>query len=214
MLKIYGSPLSTPTNKVRFVANRLGLPYELIPVDMRNGENRKEDFLKLNPVGKIPVLVDDGLTLFESNAISKYLSRKNNSPLYPGDPTGQAQVDKWLDFVSIHLGTAFNRVYFNRILGPLLGFEADEKAVTESLAFLDRFLPVVENQLKEHRYLAGPDLTLADINLLTTLDPAEAARIDLSPYPDIVKWRDALRKEDFYTGCHDSYGDALRKFAI
>jgi len=76
MLKIYGADLSAPANKVRFVANYLGLEYDYVQIKIREGEHRAEQFLKLNPVGKIPVIDDDGFTLYESNAICKYLCDK------------------------------------------------------------------------------------------------------------------------------------------
>jgi glutathione S-transferase len=213
MLKIYGFPVSIPSNRVRFVVNKLGLDYQYVPVNLLAGEHMTEEFLKLNPIGKVPVMNEDGFTLFESNAISKYLSRKHNSSLYPEDIVQRANVDKWIDFASIHVGSAVTKVFFNRVLAPLVNVEVDERSIKDGLSFLDRFLPLVDNQLKENEYLAGSELTLADINLLANLDPAEVAQVDLSPYENIVKWRENLQKEDFYTKCHKNYGEALQSVA-
>jgi glutathione S-transferase len=71
MLIIYGSDFSAPANKVRFVANALGLDYEYKVVRIRDGENKTEEFKKMHPAGKIPVINDHGFILFESNAIIK-----------------------------------------------------------------------------------------------------------------------------------------------
>ncbi|MEQ9620208.1 MAG: glutathione S-transferase family protein [Deltaproteobacteria bacterium] len=210
MLKIYGSVVSVPTNKVRFAANKLGLDYEFIMVNLAEGEHMTERFLKLNPVGKVPVIDDGGFTLFESNAISKYLSEKNRSSLYPQDLRLRANIDKWIDFTSLHVATALTRVFFNRVLAPFVNVEVDERSISDGLVFLERFLPVVDNQLKENRFLAGEGLTLADLNLLAALDPAEAAQVDLSPYPDLSRWREGLRQEEFYTRCHSSFEEALQ----
>ena len=76
MLKIYGADLSPPSNKVRFVANELGLDYEYNSVNLVSGENQSEGHLKLHPGGKVPVIDDDGFVLFESNAIIRYLAAK------------------------------------------------------------------------------------------------------------------------------------------
>jgi len=211
MLKIYGSDLSAPANKVRFAANALGLKYEYQKVDLRSGENRKPEFLKLHPAGKIPVIDDDGFVLFESNAIIRYLTDKHNSPLYPKPLTQRAAVDQWIDFGSIHVGAALSKVLYNRIFAPLRGIPVDENSLKEGLGFLDRFLPVVEEQLRKTKYLAADELTLADINLLALLDPAEVAAIDLSAYPKLVEWRTGLKNRDFYTKCHKEYGESLRK---
>jgi len=209
MLKIYGSDLSGPSNKVRLVANALGLEYEYRRVDLRDGENKTEDYLRLHPAGKVPVIDDGGFVLFESNAIIKYLASKAGSPLYPQETNKQAIVDQWIDFSSHHIGTAMGRVLFNRLFAPFLKLEVDEHSLSDGLSFLDRFLPVVERQLQANPFLAGNEFTLADLNLLAILDPAEVVGIDLSAYASLSKWRKGLREESFYTKCHKSYEEAV-----
>ena len=210
MLKIYGSDLSAPCNKVRFAANAMGLKYEYIKVDLRAGEHQKPEFLKINPVGKVPAIDDDGFKLHESNAIIKYLTDKNNSPLYPKDLKERAVVDQWIDFGSMHVGAALSKVINNRIFAPLRNIAVDENSLKEGLGFLGRFLPIVDEQLSKNKFIAGNKFTLADVNLLALLDPCEIASIDLSKYQNIVKWRETLRKEKFYTDCHKEYGEALK----
>ncbi len=213
MLKIYGGDLSSPANKVRFVANSLGLPYEYIQVKIREGENRTPEFLKLHPAGKIPVIDDHGFVLFESNAIIKYLARKAKSPLYPSELEKRAVVDQWINFSSIHIGEAVGKVLYNRIFAPMLKVPVDERSIQDGLKFLDRFLPVVNYQLAQNAYLAGKDLSLADMTLLAALDPCEVAQIDISFYSNIVKWRRDLKQKDFYTKCYKAYGESLRQRA-
>lgn len=209
MLIVYGANLSAPANKIRFVANALGLEYEYRKVNLRQGENKQGWFLKLHPAGKIPVVDDDGVIVFESNAIVKYLAQKHKSALYPPDLKERAIVDQWMDFVSMHIGAAMGRVLFNRVFAPFIGTEVDERSLKDGVSFLNRFLPVVDRQLRNNEYLAGPEMTLADFVLLATLDPVEVAGIDLSPYPEIVRWRQKLMEQEFYTKCHKSYGEAL-----
>lgn len=211
MLTIYGSDLSAPSNKVRFVANALGLEYEYKRVNLREGEQRKEPFFKLNPAGKVPAINDDGLVLFESNAISRYLARKYNSPLYPQDLKQASIVDQWVDFSSLHIGAAMNRVVFNRLFAPLRKLPVDEQSLKDGVSFLNRFLPVVDAQLQKNKYLAGDKLTIADLNLLSILDPAEMAQIDLLKYAAITNWRNGLKKQDFYTKCYAEYGESLKQ---
>ena len=211
MLKIYGSDLSSPANKVRIAANAMGLKYEYVKVDLRAGEHQKPDFLKVNPVGKIPAIDDGGFKLFESNAILRYLADQNNSPLYPKDLKTRAVVDQWIDFGSMHVGLALSKVIYNRLFAPLRNIPVDESSLKEGLSFLDRFLPVVDEQLSKNKYITGTALTLADINLLALFDPCEIAQIDLSKYKNIVNWRNALRQEKFYTACHKEYGESLKQ---
>ena len=129
MLKIYGANLSSPSNKVRFVANALGLKYEYIQVKLREGEQRKPEFLKLNPAGKIPVIVDGDFVLSESGAIIKYLCNKNKSSYYPSDLKRRAIVDQWIDYSIIHVGAAMVRVVFNRLFAPIIKTEIDENSL-------------------------------------------------------------------------------------
>jgi len=211
MLKIYGSDLSAPANKVRFAANALGLKYEYIRVNLREGEHQKPEYLKIHPAGKIPAIDDGGFLLFESNAIIRYLAQKAASSLYPKDLQQRALVEQWLDFGSMHVGMALSKVVYNRVFAPMRGTLIDENSIKEGLGFLDRFLPVVDKQLAKSKFLTGNTLTLADINLLALLDPAEAANVDISKYKNLTKWRDDLRAQDFYTQCHEEYGELLKK---
>jgi glutathione S-transferase len=191
-------------------ANVLGIEYEYIPVNLREGEHRAKEYLAMHPAGKVPVIDDDGFVLFESDAIMKYLAGSRSSPIYPNDIKKRAVADQWIDFVSIHVGGAMGRVVFNRVFAPFAKVPVDERSLDDGIKFLGRFLPVVDQQLSRSKYLAGNQFTLADIALLAAVDPAEVAGIDLSPYGHIVKWRNELRQKDFYTKCHASYDDVLK----
>ncbi len=212
MLKIYGADLSAPANKVRMAANALGLEYEYIRVSIRDKENRTEEYLTMHPSGKVPVIDDNGFILFESDAIVQYLATRQECPLYPSDRKQRALIDQWMDFAGIHVGGAMGRVVFNRIFAPFARVPVDERSLTDGLKFLNRFLPVVERQLSREAYLAGAEFSLADIALLSFLDPAEVAGVDLSLYQSIAGWRTGLMQKDFYTKCHISYGDVLSRF--
>jgi len=204
MLTIYGFDFSSPANKVRFAANAMGLAYEYKRVNLFTGEQKTPEFLKLNPIGRVPAIDDNGFKMFESAAIIKYLADKNNSPLYPKDVQKRAIVDQWIDFANVHVATALARVTFNRAMYKLLSVEKDERSLADGIKFLGNFLPLVEKQLKENKFLAGNEMTLADINLLAVLDPVELSQVDLSAYPSIVAWRKNLRSQSFYTKCHAS----------
>jgi len=211
MLIVYGSDLSTYANKVRFVANALGLDYEYKKVNMREKEHLSEEFLKIHPAGKIPAIDDDGFCLFESDAIIKYLCDKEGSELYPRDVKKRATVDQWINFVSIHVGGAVGRVVFNRVFAKYARIPVDERSLTDGLRFLNRFLPVLEKQLDKNMFLASDQLSLADLNLLATIDSFEVGGIDLTKYKKITTWRNKLKKESFYTKCHKEYGEILKQ---
>ncbi len=215
MLKIYGVSLSTPCNKVRFVANALDLDYDFVVVNMSEGKHKSEEYLELHPAGKVPVIDDEGFVLFESNAIIKYLNEKNNAGYYPTEHRQRAIVDQWLDFSSQHVGAAMNKVFFNRILAPKFQMEVDAQSLKDGEKFLQNFLPVIHTQLGRHKYLAGAELTLADFNLLAVLDPAEVSQIDLTQFDHITRWRDELRDKGFYKQCfnNSNYTEMLMAMA-
>lgn len=211
MLKIYGADLSSPANKVRFVANYLNLEYEYVFVKIQHGEHQTEEYKKLHPAGKIPSIDDNGFTLFESNAIIKYLARKQKSDLYPTDLRDQAIVDQWIDYVGYHINTAMGRVIFNRVFYRFAKVEQDQNSLADGLKFLDRFLPVVEKQLQNNKFLAGEKLSLADFCFLAALDPAEVAQIDLKPYAKILAFCKEYRQKDFYQKCYSEYGLPIKE---
>jgi len=211
MFKLYGADLSSPSNKVRYVANLLDLEYEYIRISIKDSENKKEEYLKIHPAGKIPAIDDDGFILFESDAICKYLASKTASDLYPANLKNRALVDQWVDFASIHINTAMGKVLFNRVFYRFAKIQQDERSLGDGLNFLGRYLPVVGTKLGKTKFISGDAMSLADITLLSALDPAEIGDFNIMEYKNIVKWRDELRKKDFYTACHKKYGEKLEK---
>lgn len=209
MIKLYGLNLSFPVNRVRMCLNAMELDYEFIVVNPLAGETQKEEYLKLNPSGKIPALDDNGTALFESNAIMKYLCRKHNSDFYPDDIVAQANVDKWLDFIGAHLSNGLAKVLFNKVIAGLIDAEVDEKSMQDGYGFMERFMKVIDQQLGKSNYLAGDKMTIADFCLLATVDPVEAIDFDLADYPNIQSWRNKLTSEPFYKKVHNSYKETL-----
>lgn len=211
MIKLYGLKLSFPVNRVRLCLNAMKLDYEFIEISPLTGETQSEDYLKLSPAGKIPALEDDGFGLFESNAIMKYLARKYDSPFYPSDIEGQANVDKWLDFVAMHLGNGIAKALFNKIFAPMFKMDVDEQSMKDGYAFTERFLGVIDGQLSNNNYLAGESISIADFCLLGTADPVDVMGIDMNQYPTLSAWREKMMTESFYTDMHGSFNDVLEE---
>ncbi len=211
MLTIYGSDLSGPANKVRFVANYAGIPHEYRRINLREGEQKQEWFLKINPLGKVPALSDDGFCMFESGAMAKYLCQKADSSLYPKDLKQRAVVEQWNDFVTLHIGINVAKITYNRLFAARMNRPVSQESITDGENFLNQYLPVIEGQLSQHKYLAGAQITLADLTLLSALDPCELSGIDLNKYTKITAWRKELQEQDFYTKCHKEYGESLKQ---
>jgi glutathione S-transferase len=210
MLTIYGSDLSGPAIKVRLTANFLGLNYKWQIVKLREGEQKQEWFLKINPVGKVPAIDDDGFYLFESNAICRYLCDKKTSALYPKDVKKRALIEQWIDYISFHIGANFVPVMYNRLFAKRVGKPVNEKAITDGEEALKQYFPIIEKQLAQHKYIVSQEASLADIILFALLEPAEMAQVDLGAYPKLTAWRAELKKQPFYTSCYKEYGEMLK----
>ena len=207
MLKVYGFPISTWANRVRFTANKLGLDYEYVTIDLTKGESQTEAYLAISPAGKVPAMDDDGFVLFESGAIVNYLANKAHSELYPQALEQRALIDQWSDFTCGQVAMPMGKVLFNSVIYKFIGAEKDDNSLAEGLALLDQYLPIIDAQLGKVSYLASDQLSLADMVLLAWLDPAELCEVDLSAYGNISRWRSQLKQEDFYTDCHNNYQD-------
>ena len=210
MIILYGNKLSPPCNKVEMCLNALGMDYEYISLDFSKGENRTDKYLAINPTGKLPAIDDDGYKLYESNAIIKYLCRKVSSDYYPNDLVQQTEIDKWCDFISQHLTTqGYMPVAFNKLASKIMGFKPDANEIKKGEESINRFLPVIESQLNKTRYLAGEKLTIADICLLSSIDPSDLIGVDLKSYPKLFAWRENLKSQDFYKKTHRFYGECM-----
>jgi glutathione S-transferase len=205
MIKLYGIAFSNNVNKVRYCLNYLGLSYDWAQTNPMQGENKTAEFLSISPTGKIPAIEVDGFKLFESNTIIRYLAATRHSPIYPDDLKKRATVDAWLDYVSIHVMAALGRVFFNRVMAPMMGKAVDESSLQTGLEFLTQYFPILEARLSKNACLAGAEFSLADINLLAALDPCELAQVSLEKYPAITKWQNGLRAKDFYQKCYKNY---------
>ena len=205
MIKLYGMGLSFNVSKVRYCLNYLNLKYDWVQTNPIAGENRTPEFMSISPTGKIPAMDIDSFKLFESNSINRYLAASSNSPIYPPDAKKRAVVDAWMDYVAIHVAHALGRVLFNRVFAPMTGQKADQESIKAGLEFLDKYFPILEKQLSQNPYLAGKEFSLADINLLSVLDPCELAQISVDRYPSLKKWRAGLKSQPFYQKCYGDY---------
>src|SRR5438045_2154995 len=122
-MKLYHFPSPNP-QKVTFALQELGLDCEIVPLDLAQGEQRQTDFLALNPFGRVPVLVDDGVKLWESHAMLAYLGEKTGR-LWPSSAAGRADALKWLFFLSQHITPSAGEIAVHRIAARLLGLPSD-----------------------------------------------------------------------------------------
>jgi glutathione S-transferase len=172
--------------KVRLVLRELGLPYELVEVDILDGGSRTPEFLAKNPNGRIPVLEIPGRGfLSESHAIMSFLA--DGSALIPKDPLDRARMWQWLCFEQYSLEPNVATVRF--WLHSLHKTEAElGEKLTDKRRLGFAALDVLEQGLKDREYLVADQYTLADIGLYAYTHVAEEGGFPLVRYPAIQAW--------------------------
>lgn len=159
----------TRSIRVRWTLQELGVAFEPIVVNLLAGEHRRPEFLALNPAGKIPVLVDGDLVLTESIAIVLYLAEKYpRGGLLPSDLAGRAQVHRWLLFATTELEQPLWRISRHTALYP----EHERLPAEVALARRDfsDMAAVVAAHMRGRAFVAGDQVTVADLVLAYTLD--------------------------------------------
>jgi len=189
-MKLYGSSDSGNALKARWVAERLGIPFEWIETNAFNGDTRTAEFLKLNPAGQVPTLVlGDGRTLAQSNAIMLHLAE--GSDLIPRDAYMRAKMMEWLFWEQnsheIYIAVRIARVHYLKQREEAL----DPALLTRGKAALAR----MEHQLSQTPYLVGDALTLADVALLAYTRKAGLGGFDLAGYPSVQAWIARMESE-------------------
>jgi glutathione S-transferase len=173
----------TRSQRVRWTLQELGVEFDAIQVDLGKGENRRPEFLKLNPAAKLPVLVDGDLVLTESAAIVLYLGEKYpQKGLLPADPRQRAEVNRWLLFTVTELEQPLWRIARQTFLYP----EEQRLAADVPLAVND-FKPmaaVIDAHMRGRQFVVGDRVSVADFVLAWTLDWANEEKL-LDEFPGL-----------------------------
>jgi glutathione S-transferase len=184
---LFGHPLSGNTHRVRLLLSMLNLPYEEVPVDIPGGEHKKSEFLKVNPLGQVPVLVEGDEKLRDSHAIMFYLAAKYGADKWlPKDPLELAKVVQWMSFSSNEVQNSTNlaRLHF------LLGVPVDLAAVQ---AKGQTVLGLVDDHLQGRQWLELDRPTMADLAVYPYLGLAEEGKVSLQPYKNVQAWIERIK---------------------
>lgn len=185
MYKLYHTQVTGNSYKVRLVLSLLGVSYDLIDVDIFHGENRTADYLALNPLSKVPILIlPDGRVLTESNAILIYLAE--GTRFLPKDRYDRAKVFQWMFFEQYsHAPYIAVARFWIHLLG-----RGEEKRHERPLwrEKGNLALSIMDQELNQRDFLATGRYTIADIALYAYTHVAEEGEFDLEPYPAIRAW--------------------------
>jgi GST-like protein len=192
MIDLYTWP--TPNgHKIHIMLEETGLPYKVIPVDIGVGDQFKPDFLKISPNNKMPAMVDsdgpDGkpMALAESGAMLFYLASKTGKFL-PENIRKRWQVMQWVMFQMGHIGPMLGQAHHFLAYAP----EKIEYAMNRYKNEANRLYGVVERRLKESKFLACDEYTIADMAAMPWMRFPERQGVNIEEYPNVKRWRDGI----------------------
>jgi glutathione S-transferase len=197
-VKLYVNLASPNVHRVRLTAAVLGLPLEEADVDFIKREHKAPDYVKLNPNGAVPTLVDGDFVLTESRAIMQYLaSLRPDAGLLPRDERGRADVTRWQFWDSSHFSPQVGTLTFQRVMKQRFGMGAPDAAkVDEALAGFRRFGAVLDSHLAGKRWVVGDAMTLADLTIAPSLAYAARADVPVAEFPHLQAWLSRLCELD------------------
>ena len=191
MLRLLGRNTSGNVQKVIFLLEELGTPYTREDYGRQFNNTQDAAYLKLNPNGKVPTLVDGDTVIWESNTILRYLAGKHkNETLYPSELGARTQVERWMDWLLAAVNYQYVQVFkdskkpANERAGS---FEADAKELATQLSILD-------GAMAGKSWIAGKDFTIADIALGPIVHRCLDFPIALPALSNLKAWREKLKE--------------------
>ncbi|OWT80225.1 MULTISPECIES: glutathione S-transferase family protein [unclassified Achromobacter] len=181
-MKLYRHALSGHSHRAHLFLSLIGQPFELIDVDLAARAHKQPEFLKLNPFGQVPVLVDGDTVIADSNAILVYLSKKyGKTDWLPETPKEAAAVQRWLSVAAgdLAFGPAAARLV-TVFAAPIDG----EAAIARAHVLLKR----IDDTLADSAWIAGSQPTIADVALYSYTARAPEGFVDLKDYPNVRAW--------------------------
>ncbi len=185
-LTFYFAPQST-ASVTTLVLEELGIPCERVKLDIRNGDTKKPEFLKINPNGCVPTIVHDGVAIWESVAITIYLGETfgEKAKLWPAAGPKRGEAMKWLVWTHVTLGEAVYRWARNTMWSP--EEERNANAATAASKDIARHLRVLDDALRERAFLTG-EYTLADAHVSSFVDWLRQMKIDMAGLERLGAW--------------------------
>ncbi|WPO98777.1 glutathione S-transferase [Pseudomonas sp. HR96] len=198
MLKVWGRVNSSNVRKVLWCLEELKLPYESIEAGGAFGVVDTPEYRALNPNGRVPLIDDDGFTLWESNAIVRYLAARHaaDSAWYPSDPQARARADRWMDWTTSTLAEPFKPLFWGVLRTP--SEQQDWVAINAAQKTCAQHLLVAEQALAEQPYLSGSELGMGDIPLGSFAYAWFEMPIERAPMPHLEAWYERLKARPAY----------------
>ncbi len=193
-MKLYTFKHSPNPLKIRIALAELSLDCELVEVDLLKGEQKAPEFLKLNPLGKIPILCDGDFILRESNAILFYLGKQYGKRLWPEKPQQEAQAWQWLLYESAHMAPNLMAFWFQHFVVPKVQLPPMPEKKLQSLHNqIEQVLDLLEQHLAHQQYMLGEQFSLVDCAIGVELAVLhESILKNATRWPQVSAYKDAF----------------------
>ena len=185
-VKIYGIPGSRADRSL-WAIEETGIEYEHIKTNFGE-ESKANEYLEINPNGRIPALVDGDLKLFESMAINLYLAKHYASDLYPTDPGDEAKANQWSIWAISEIEPLQMQIVIQKFFVPK--DKQDQGVIDQASKSLIRPLKVLDEALRENDYLLGQSFSVADLNVAGVLLLLKAVKFDFDAFQNASVWLD------------------------
>ena len=194
MLKIWGRSTSSNVQKVLWCCAELDLPFDRVDIGGPFGGNKDPEYLKLNPNGLVPTVKDGDLIMWESNTICRYLAstRSGGERIYPRDPAARTHVERWMDWQLAVVGPPMGQLLFGLVRST--PETRDQAAIEAARRRALAAWTIVDDEMKDKRYLGGDALTLAEIVLGTQIYRWFTFAIERPELGNLRRWYDRMRE--------------------
>ena len=197
-LIFYRAPMSTATI-TELVLAELGVPHEVVTVDIRKGESTRVEYLKLNPNGKVPTVVHDGTAIWESAAITMYLGETFGveKKLYPAPGLRRGEAMKWIVWTNVTLGDAVSR-WTRNTMSWTPAEQHNALAAEAAKADMASCLRILDDALDGRQFLCG-EYSIVDTHVNSYVDWLRHMQVDMKPYPRLAAWGERCCARPAYT---------------
>ncbi|OIP31315.1 MAG: hypothetical protein AUK47_22685 [Deltaproteobacteria bacterium CG2_30_63_29] len=189
MITLYGPPASS-AGRCYWTLEEIGLGYETPEFSMKNKDHKAPEFLKLNPNGKVPALVDGDLVLWESIAINAYLAAKYAPALLGTTPPDNARVTQWSVWSQVEYQPPLIALFIQKMFVP--AERRDGEVIKKSIEKGEALNAIVDAHLEGRNYMVGDAFTLADLNVASVARLNTIGGISLEARPNLKRWLDAM----------------------
>ena len=187
MLKIWGRISSINVRKVVLAAQWMGIAFERMDAGLAFGINKTPDYLARNPNGLVPLIEDDGLTLWESNVIVRYLCAKHSpGRLYPESLPARFDAERWMDWQQTTVSPAGRTAFIQLIRTP--AEQRSAELIAQSTAAMEPLLNVVDAHLARQPFMAGNAFTMADIPIACETHRWHGLPVQRAARPHLERW--------------------------